>query len=57
MDIHRKFTLTFRGETDPSADWEFEPVQKSIVVHAGETALMFYRVYNKEDYPLIGTLK
>ena len=39
---------------DPKAQWEFEPIQTDISVHGGETALVFYRAYNKEDTPIVG---
>jgi len=29
-------------------------VQKEVIVGAAETAIVFYRVYNREDYPIIG---
>ena len=36
--------------------WDFEPVNKEMVLNAGETALTFYKAYNHEDTPLIGIL-
>ncbi len=56
VDIHRKYQIVFKGECDPSVNWEFEPMQREIVIHAGETALIFYRLYNKEDYPIVGIM-
>ena len=44
----------FNAESDPDVQWEFEPIQKEVVVNAGETALAFYRAYNNENYPIIG---
>jgi cytochrome c oxidase assembly protein subunit 11 len=35
-------------------DWEFEPVNHEMVINAGETALTFYKAYNKQDKPIIG---
>lgn len=34
--------------------WDFEPVTPNVKVHAGETALAFYKVFNRNDKPLIG---
>lgn len=42
------------ADTDPDANWVFEPVQRSVTVHAGETALMFYRAFNRNDKPVVG---
>jgi cytochrome c oxidase assembly protein subunit 11 len=56
VDIHRKFTLSFKAEIDPKANWDFDAVQREVVVNSGETALVFYRAYNKEDKPIIGTI-
>ena len=56
MDIFRKFRVEFKADTDPASNWEFEPVQDSVVVHAGETALVFYRAYNKNDKPVVGNI-
>lgn len=39
---------------DPKANWDFEPVQDEVIVHAGETALIFYRAYNREEIPIVG---
>ncbi|KFH07088.1 putative cytochrome c oxidase assembly protein COX11, mitochondrial precursor family protein [Toxoplasma gondii VAND] len=34
--------------------WEFEPLQKRVIVAPGESALAFYRARNKLDRPVIG---
>ncbi|PFH34603.1 putative cytochrome c oxidase assembly protein COX11 protein [Besnoitia besnoiti] len=34
--------------------WEFEPLQKRVIVAPGESALAFYRARNKLDKPVIG---
>lgn len=34
--------------------WEFEPQTSALVVNAGETALAFYKVYNRSDKPIAG---
>jgi cytochrome c oxidase assembly protein subunit 11 len=54
VNMARKFKVIFESESDPDMKWDFEPVTKEVEVHAGETALAFYRVYNKNDKPLIG---
>lgn len=35
-------------------NWDFEPVNHEMIVNAGETALTFYKAYNKTDQPIIG---
>lgn len=35
-------------------EWEFKPVQTSIDVRLGETALVFYEAYNPTDRPIAG---
>ena len=54
MNLHRKFRVEFKTDMDPDLDWEFEPIQDSVVVNAGETALSFFRAYNRGDHPIIG---
>jgi len=44
------------ADTDPDANWVFEPVQRSVTVHAGETALTFYRAFNRNDKPVVGDI-
>lgn len=39
---------------DPDVNWEFEPVEKEVIVSAGETAIVFYRLYNREPKPIVG---
>ena len=52
--MHRKFRVIFDAESDPDVKWDFEPIQKEVLVNAGETALAFYRAFNHEDFPIIG---
>lgn len=50
----KKYRVKFTGENSPDVKWEFEPVEKEVVVGAGETAIVFYKLYNKEDKPIVG---
>ncbi|CAD8205715.1 unnamed protein product [Paramecium pentaurelia] len=54
LDVFRKYHIEFGAETDPEANWEFLPVQQNVTVHAGETALVFYRAYNRNDQAVVG---
>jgi cytochrome c oxidase assembly protein subunit 11 len=50
----RKFLVEFKSESDPEMGWTFEPVTNELEVHAGETALAFYKVKNNRNKPIIG---
>ena len=50
----KKYTVKFTGNSDSDVDWEFEPIEKEVIVSAGETAIVFYRIYNKEDHAVVG---
>jgi len=52
--LHRKFKVTFQADIDPELNWSFEPVQREVIVNAGETALIFYKVVNRDNKPVIG---
>ena len=52
---HRKFKIQFKSESDPDLNWEFTPINDELIVNAGETALTFYKAYNMEEKPIIGT--
>lgn len=54
LGMARKFKIQFQSETDPEMGWTFEPVTKELEVHAGETALAFYKVKNNKNKPIIG---
>lgn len=54
MNKDKKIKVIFEADTTPELQWDFEPVQKEVMVHPGETALMFYRAYNHQLKPVIG---
>lgn len=54
VNVHRKFRISFIGHTQDEIPWEFQPSTANLVVNAGETALSFYKVYNKADRPIAG---
>ena len=54
LDRFKKYAIQFKSEVDPEQNWDFHPVQHQVRVHAGETALIFYRAYNKNDKPIVG---
>lgn len=53
-DPSRLLTIKFTAQTHSSMPWSFTPVQEQINVHPGETALIFYRVKNPLDEPVLG---
>jgi cytochrome c oxidase assembly protein subunit 11 len=54
INMTRKFKIQFKSEADPEMGWTFEPVTNELEVHAGETALAFYKVKNNRNKPIIG---
>ena len=54
INVFRKFKVCFMCHTEDEIPWEFEPSTPTIFVNAGETALSFYKVYNRADRPIAG---
>lgn len=44
----------FTSEVDPELNWDFEPIQRTLEINAGEPALMFYKVRNNGTKPVVG---
>ena len=42
------------GNAEDEIPWEFQPETSQLLVNAGETALAFYKVYNRSDKPIAG---
>lgn len=53
--LARTVTVRFDANIAPGLGWHFEPVQRTQVVHVGETALAFFRATNTSDHPITGT--
>lgn len=47
--------VRFDANVAEGMPWEFRPKQRTMEVHLGETALMFYEAYNPTDAPTAGT--
>jgi cytochrome c oxidase assembly protein subunit 11 len=51
----RLITVRFDADTAADLDWEFRPLQASVQVHPGETAMIAYRAHNRSRTPLTGS--
>lgn len=51
----RLFTVRFNADVDPRLPWAFQPLERSLRVKAGESALAVYRAQNIGDRPITGT--
>ena len=52
--LDRTITIRFDGNVDPGLPWSFAPVQQTMDVKIGETALAFFKATNKADAPVTG---
>lgn len=50
----RQLTVHFTADTHDTMPWVFRPLQHSVKVVPGETALAFYSAYNPTDKPITG---
>lgn len=50
----KRITVHFQATSSDTLPWTFEPLQRSVKVLPGETALAFYRAKNTGDKDLIG---
>ncbi|KAJ1830193.1 Cytochrome c oxidase assembly protein cox11, mitochondrial [Coemansia sp. RSA 2711] len=51
---HRKLRIKFSGQVSTMLDWSFKPEQRFVSVVPGETALAFFKAYNRSDKPIVG---
>jgi cytochrome c oxidase assembly protein subunit 11 len=52
--VDRKITVMFDANVNGNLPWTFEPVQRTIEVKLGETAMAFYRATNKSKHAVTG---
>ena len=50
----RAVTVSFNTNVAPGMPWRFVPVQRSVTVHLGEEALVFFEAENLSDQPIVG---
>ena len=53
--LEQTVTIRFDGNVSPNLPWKFEPVQHTMDVKIGESALAFFRATNTSDKPLTGS--
>ena len=53
--LDRTVTVRFDASLDRGMPWTFKPVQTTMDVRIGETALAFYEAYNPTDRAVTGT--
>lgn len=52
--LDREVTVLFDANVSRDLPWEFHPVQRSMTVRIGETALAYYTATNTSDHPITG---
>ena len=52
--LDRTITIRFDGNVDHSLPWTFAPVQQTMDVKIGETALAFFKASNNSSVPMSG---
>lgn len=52
--VTRTVTVSFNTDVAPGMPWRFVPVQRSVTVHLGEEALVFFEAENLSDQPIVG---
>ncbi len=50
----RIITVRFDANVSPDLAWEFEPLVRSVDVRIGETGIVYFRVHNLSDKPVMG---
>ena len=50
----RTITITFNSDVADGLPWRFTPAQRSVTLHPGESALVFYTAVNNSTVPVTG---
>lgn len=53
--LDQKIIVRFDSNVAKGLNWEFKPVQRTVEIKIGETALAFYKARNTSDKPVTGT--
>ena len=51
----REMKVRFNADVNRDLPWRFRPMQNSVTLHVGQPTLVFYRVENTSDQPIVGT--
>lgn len=51
----REITIRFNSDIEPSLDWRFKPVQRSITLNIGATGLAYFEARNRHSETVTGT--
>jgi cytochrome c oxidase assembly protein subunit 11 len=50
----RVITVRFDTNVDPGLAWTFQPVDRTVQVHVGETKLVYFKAVNNDRIPITG---
>jgi cytochrome c oxidase assembly protein subunit 11 len=50
----RRFRVRFDANVDPGLPWAFQPLEREVVVKAGESRLVHFRAENRSGAPVTG---
>ena len=53
--LEQKITVRFDSNVAKGMPWSFKPMQRTVDIKIGETALIFYKAKNTSNKPVIGT--
>ena len=53
--LEQKITVRFDSNVAKGMPWSFKPVQRTVDIKIGETALIFYKAKNTSSEPVVGT--
>ena len=53
--LAQKITVRFDSNVAKDLPWSFKPVERTVQIKIGETALIFYEASNVSDKPVVGT--
>ena len=53
--LERTMEIRFDANVERDMPWNFKPVQNTMSVRVGETAIAFYEATNNADHPVMGT--
>jgi len=53
--LDRSIIIRFDSNVAKNLAWKFKPVQRTVEIKIGETALIYYKAKNMSDKPVVGT--